>query len=71
MVVVLLQTLLGILRQELGKFKKHDEGSDVTEADIRDLSGMIRKPKWKSKADRNLPAAEVDTNQPTPAPEGN
>ncbi|AMV35481.1 putative inner membrane protein [Pirellula sp. SH-Sr6A] len=59
MVVVLLQTLLGILRQELGKFKKQDDGSDITEADIRDLSVMIRKPKLKSKSSKNLPDSEA------------
>ncbi len=62
MVVVLLQTLLGILRQELGKFKKHDEGSDVTDADIRDLSGMIRKPKLKAKASKSSTEILPDSN---------
>lgn len=62
MVVVLLQTLLGILRQELGKFKKHDEGSDVTDADIRDLSGMIRKPKLKTKASKSATDGPPDAS---------
>ncbi len=56
MVVVLLQTLLGILRHELTKFKKNDD--DVTASDIRDLSGFIRKTKGKgSKASENQPAS--------------
>lgn len=50
MVVVLLQTLLGILRQELTKFKKpEDEESGISVADVRDLGGLIRKSKSKNK----------------------
>jgi predicted PurR-regulated permease PerM len=46
MVVVLLQTLLGILRHELAKFKKHeDSGDPVSNAEIRDFGRILRKPK--------------------------
>ncbi len=73
MVVVLLQTLLGILRQELGKFKKQDEEeSKITTAEVRDLSVMIRKPKGK-KQGKNAPAEKEDppaASSGEPAPQG-
>jgi predicted PurR-regulated permease PerM len=46
MVVVLLQTLLGILRHELAKFKKQEDStSPVTNDEIRDFGRVLRKPK--------------------------
>ena len=61
MVVVLLQTLLGILRKELTHFKKGDE----TEAGEKDnqsksLSGLIRKVKGSSLADASGPASNIE-----------
>jgi predicted PurR-regulated permease PerM len=52
MVVVLLQTLLGILRKELTDFKKGDEPeASVNANESKTLSGLIRKVKGSSLGD--------------------
>ena len=61
MVVVLLQTLLGILRKELTHFKKGDEpesGENANES--KSLSGLIRKVKGSSLADASGPASNIE-----------
>lgn len=76
MVVVLLQTLLGILRQELTKFKKNeDDDSDVSTSEIRDLGGLIRKTKSaRTEESRDRTKPEVGGDEPpitvVPAPQG-
>ncbi len=69
MVVVLLQTLLGILRTELTHFKKAEEdgtGGDTQSNETKTLSGLIRKVKGsvireESVSSEELPKTEIPT----------
>ena len=68
MVVVLLQTLLGILRKELTHFKKADEPKDDENAnESKTLSGLIRKVKGASvKDDSNAEPSPLANAEPSP-----
>ena len=66
MVVVLLQTLLGILRKELTHFKKTDEPEeDENSNESKTLSGLIRKVKGASAKNDFSAEPKVDSSDST------
>lgn len=70
MVVVLLQTLLGILRTELTQFKKAEDlvtESGVHSIESKTLSGLIRKVKGSSVSDESI-AKAIDGTKTEPPP---
>ncbi len=70
MVVTLLQTLLGILRNELTQFKNSEEaGTDRMADETKNLSGLIRKVKMSSDPVTLENAIGPITSEPNVAPE--
>ena len=67
MVVVLLQTLLGILRTELTHFKKAEEdgtGGDTQSNETKTLSGLIRKVKGTVIKEESVSTEELTKAEP-------
>ncbi|MCY2982439.1 MAG: hypothetical protein NTY15_02245 [Planctomycetota bacterium] len=66
MVVVLLQTLLGILRTELTHFKKAEEdrtGGDTQSNETKTLSGLIRKVKGSVIREESVSTEELPKSE--------